>query len=365
MTELDDFERQVRSELLRTVESLNPPQDAAERAIAAARAAAESQHLRQQRVRHWILPLAAAAAAVVLVAGVALVSHSSLDDAPAGPSPQPSHTTAPEPSLSPSPSVTPSPAGAGTGAAVAPGPTSTGPVPATEKVVIPPVGAATGNPALIGHLDSVSVQAGQVSLHGWAADTRTPTTPINVAYSITTGTKTVPGRIRSADVRAAVGRAYPALGNNHGFSATNYVAPGAYTVCAWAADPAGGANRSIGCTTAGVPADIRARGHLDSVRSLGSGQIQVSGWAVDDNTPTTPVGVAIYLGSATAPYESVPVTANQASPAPAAAYPLIGANHGFSATIAARPGTQPVCVWAMNTYIYGGPTLLGCLNVTA
>lgn len=148
MTELHDFERQVRAELLRTVESVNPPQGAAERAIAAARAGAESQHLRQQRVRHWILPLAAAAAAVVLVAGVALVSHSSLDDSPAGPSPspQPSLTSTPEPSVSPSPSVTPTPSVPGTGAAVAPSPTSTRPVPATKKVVIRPVDQ-TGRPA--------------------------------------------------------------------------------------------------------------------------------------------------------------------------------------------------------------------------
>jgi hypothetical protein len=226
-------------------------------------------------------------------------------------------------------------------------------------------GAATGNPALIGHLDSVSVQAGQVSLHGWAADTRTPGQSINVGYSITNGTQTASGRIRSGQLRADVGRAYPALGNNHGFNATNYVSPGASTVCAWAMDPTGGANRSIGCTTALVPADIRARGHLDSVRSLGSGRIQVSGWAVDDNTPTTPSSVGIFLGSATTPYKSVPVTANQPRPDVAAAFPRIGANHGFSATILARPGTQPVCVWANNTYLLGGPTLLGCLNVTA
>jgi hypothetical protein len=363
MTELHDFERHVRAELLRTVESVNPPRGAAERAIAAARAGAESRHLRRQRVRQLILPLAAAAAAVVLVAGVALVSQSNLDDAPAGPSPQPTHTTAPDPSLSPSPSVTASPSGAATGGAVAPSPTSTSPVPA--KVVIPPAGAAAGNPALIGHLDSVSVQAGQVSLHGWAADTRTPGQSINVGYSITNGTNTASGRIRSGQLRTAVGHAYPALGNNHGFSATNYVSPGASTVCAWAMDPAGGANRSIGCTTARVPADTRARGHLDSVRSLGSGQIQVSGWAADIDTPTTPVRLAIYLGSATAPYKTVSVTADQASQAAAAAYPLIGPNHGFSATIPARPGTQPVCAWAIDTYIYGGPTLLGCLNVTA
>lgn len=225
-------------------------------------------------------------------------------------------------------------------------------------------GAATGNAALVGHFDSVSVQAGQVSMHGWAADTRTPLQSINVGYSIATGTKIVVGAIRSHDLRADVGRAYPSLGNYHGFNATNYVAPGTYSVCAWAMDPVGGANQPIGCQTARVPVDIRPRGHLDSVASLGSGRIHVRGWAVDDNTPTTPVGVGIFLGSATGPDKSVPVTANQLRPDVAAAFPRIGANHGFSATILARPGTQAVCAWANNTYIYGAPTLLGCLNVT-
>jgi hypothetical protein len=148
MKALHDFERQVRAGLFRTVESVNPSQGAAERAIAAARSQAESQHLRQRRVRHWIMPLAAAAAAVVLVAGVALVRQSNLDDGPAGPSPspQPSLTTTPEPSLSPSPSVTPNPSVPATGAAVAPSPTSTRPVPATKRVVIRPVDQA-GQPA--------------------------------------------------------------------------------------------------------------------------------------------------------------------------------------------------------------------------
>ena len=58
----------------------------------------------------------------------------------------------------------------------------------------------------------MSVQAGQVSLHGWAADTHTPLQSINVGYSIATGTKTVVGAIRSHDLRADVGRAYPSLG---------------------------------------------------------------------------------------------------------------------------------------------------------
>lgn len=147
MTELHDFERNVRAELLRKVESVNPPQGAAERAINAARAQAESQHVRQLRTRRWILPLAAAAAAAVMVAGVAAVSQSNPGIAPAapGPSPQPSVTLkTPEPSVSASPSVTPSPSGAG--AVVAPSPSSTRAVPATKRVVIRPVDQA-GRPA--------------------------------------------------------------------------------------------------------------------------------------------------------------------------------------------------------------------------
>jgi len=359
MTEPQDFEHQLRQELLRTAESASPRPGAVERAIDAARTQAAPPQVQERPARRWFLPLAAAAAAAVILAGVTLVSQADLGTAPAGPNPQPTATSTPEPS------VTPSPSGAATGAAVPPSPTSTSPVPASKEVATPPVGAAAGNPALIGHLDSVSVQAGQVRLHGWAADTRTPTQSINVEYSIANATKTVLGRFPSHDLLAAVGRAYPGLGNGHGFNVTDYVAPGAYTVCAWAVDPAGAASKAIGCLGAQVPADILARGHLDSVRSLGAGRIQVSGWAVDDNTPTTPVGVSILLGSATTPYKSVPVTANQASPAGAAASPLMGDNHGFSVTILARPGTQQVCAWAMDTYLSGAPTLLGCLNVTA
>ncbi len=225
-------------------------------------------------------------------------------------------------------------------------------------------GAATSNPSLVGHLDAVSVQARQMTLHGWAADTRTPKNPINIRYSITTGTSTLTGRARAHDLRADVGRAFPALGNNHGFNATAYVAAGTHSVCAWAIDPTAGPSKLIGCLTVRVPADIRPRGHLDAVHSLGSGRIQVVGWAVDDNTPTTASGVGIYLGSARTPYKSVPVTANQPRPDVAKAYPAIGPNHGFNVTILARTGTYPVCAWANNTYIYGAPTLIGCINVT-
>ena len=72
--------------------------------------------------------------------------------------------------------------------------------------------AATSNPALIGHFDSVSAQVGQVSPDGWVADTRTPGQSINVEYSIAIETKTQRGCVRWHDLRADVGLAYPAWG---------------------------------------------------------------------------------------------------------------------------------------------------------
>jgi len=225
--------------------------------------------------------------------------------------------------------------------------------------------AVTPNPALTGHLDSVTALPGQVKLSGWAADTATPRVPINVSYSVGSGAGAHTGAARAHDLRTDVGQAFPNLGNYHGFTVTVYVSPGTYPVCAWALDPTGGPSRPIGCQTARVPVDRSARGHLDVVRSIGANHIQVAGWAVDDDTVTTPVSVGIYLGgTAGHAYSAVSATANQSRPDVAAVFPAIGPNHGFSATIAARPGTFPVCVYANDSYIFGAATLLGCLNVT-
>jgi hypothetical protein len=56
--------------------------------------------------------------------------------------------------------------------------------------------AATSNPALIGHFDSVSAQTGQLSPDSWVADTRTPGQSIDVEHSIAIGTKTHRGCVR-------------------------------------------------------------------------------------------------------------------------------------------------------------------------
>jgi hypothetical protein len=61
------------------------------------------------------------------------------------------------------------------------------------------------------------------------------------------------------------------------------------------------------------------------------------------------------------------VGGNASLPRPdiALAYPNLGPNHGFDITVAARPGTYPVCSLAFDTipHHYGGYTL-GCINVT-
>ena len=89
MTELHDFERRVREDLVRTAQLLTPPTGAVERAIDAARAQVEPKHLRERRVQRWMLPLAAAAAVLVIASGVTLVNQASQGTGPAGPSPSP------------------------------------------------------------------------------------------------------------------------------------------------------------------------------------------------------------------------------------------------------------------------------------
>jgi hypothetical protein len=112
MTELHDFERRMREDLVRTAQLLRPPPGAVERAIDAARAQVEPEHVREPRLWHRLLPLAAAAAVLVIAFGLALVVNVSQGSRPAesGPGPLPSVST-------PSTSVSPTPASSATASA--------------------------------------------------------------------------------------------------------------------------------------------------------------------------------------------------------------------------------------------------------
>jgi SpoIID/LytB domain protein len=109
------------------------------------------------------------------------------------------------------------------------------------------------------------------------------------------------------------------------------------------------------------PAGGNPKGALDSVgpdRGY-TGQVTVRGWSVDDDAPTTPTQVHVYVdGRGVAS-----IRADQSRPDVGAAYPGVGDAHGYSTTLTLAPGAHTVCVYAINIGS-GGNTRLGCKPVT-
>ncbi|WP_345801862.1 hypothetical protein AAIB33_01800 [Microbacterium sp. AZCO] len=102
---------------------------------------------------------------------------------------------------------------------------------------------------------------------------------------------------------------------------------------------------------------INPFGNVESVRAE-PGVVHVSGWAADPDT-TSPIEVHVYVGSL-----GTAITAGNARPDVGAAYPAVGANHGFDARVPVPgPGQYPVCLYGINVQ-FGTNTLLGCSTVT-
>jgi hypothetical protein len=104
------------------------------------------------------------------------------------------------------------------------------------------VTAAAFNP--VGRLDPMTVSGGTLAVRGWAFDPDVPTAPITVTVSVD-GQVTV----LTADAsRPDVGRAYPGVGDDHGYEMTATVAAGTHTVCASGTNVGTGtANPTLGC----------------------------------------------------------------------------------------------------------------------
>ncbi len=101
-------------------------------------------------------------------------------------------------------------------------------------------------------------------------------------------------------------------------------------------------------------------GSLDWVQRVPGG-LQVAGWAADDDT-SAPIDVHVYVDNNG--YVIGPAALNR--PDVGAAFPALGPNHGFIATVpAGGPGTHRVCAWAINTLNGAGFNKpVGCQTVT-
>ncbi len=202
-----------------------------------------------------------------------------------------------------------------------------------------------------GNVEMIEARPGEFAVSGWAIDPNT-----NAPLSVHIYVGDVGRAFTANESRPDVGAAYPAAGNNHGFSARVPVnGPGETGVCVYAMNVGPGANVLLGCKTllslTGSPV-----GKVESV-TAGKGTINVAGWALDPDT-TDPIEVHLYLGGVGRSFK-----ADVARTDLPAAYKANGNRHGFTASLPAAIGTHTVCAYGINT----GPGWnieMGCFEVT-
>lgn len=100
-------------------------------------------------------------------------------------------------------------------------------------------------------------------------------------------------------------------------------------------------------------------GNLDYMTGM-TGQVYMNGWALDNDLPTTPLDIHVYIGSGDERKCYAVFNANIYREDVANAYPGVGANHGFEYTISMDlSGYQNVDVFAINI---GGGTNNTCIG---
>jgi N-acetylmuramoyl-L-alanine amidase len=195
--------------------------------------------------------------------------------------------------------------------------------------------ASAWHPNILGSVDGVQRVPGGVRVHGWAIDVNT-TNPIQV-HAYVDGLGYAGG---AGLYRGDVGASYTAYGPLHGFAVDAPAPPGSHRLCVFGINDVPGYNALIGCRD--VYVDPNPNGSLDLVDRVPGG-LRVAGWALDPDT-ASPVPVHVYAGGA---LTAVPTGANR--PDVAAVWQAYGAGHGFDATVAAAPGPQNVCAYAIDT----------------
>jgi hypothetical protein len=101
-------------------------------------------------------------------------------------------------------------------------------------------------------------------------------------------------------------------------------------------------------------------GWLDVAQVYSDGTLNVQGWAMTSDFPTTPLGIRVLIDGKT----SIPNfrIANEYRPDVGAAYPGYGNYHGFNFTVPAPHGTHTVTIQAQNSGVYN--TISGSKSYT-
>ncbi|MFA9565514.1 MAG: hypothetical protein ACERLM_12530, partial [Acidimicrobiales bacterium] len=224
--------------------------------------------------------------------------------------------------------------------------------------------AASGAP--IGHLDSIVTSGSKVTVTAWAIDRDTPTTPVSIRLYLD-------GRYHSGSkadgTRHDVARAYAGTGPNHGLTTTISIDKArSRELCVYAINTTGDSpHTKLGCRVVGngaAPAPSGSGrtapiGSLESVSASGS-KVTVQAWAIDRDTPTTPVTVRLYLDGTYHSGHKADRTRNDV----ARAKPGTGSNHGLLTTISIdRSRSRQLCAYAINTTGNSPHTKLGCRTI--
>lgn len=251
----------------------------------------------------------------------------------------------------------------------------TGPGPHTICAYAINVGRGTSNtqigcrdavvPGPQGSLDGAGLHQGtnQIDVVGWAADPAAPGAREEVHIYVTgpRGTRGVPGTY-TGDSRPDVARVYPWAGGTRGFHATVPSAgPGANQVCVYAINVNPPRNNpQIGCRTVTVPADPPF-GNVDAVTVSGR-TATVTGWALDQSSPGTSIGVHIYVTNGVS-LRAWPFLADDARTDVNTVFGVSG-RHGFSRSVTLFPGANQVCSYAIGVNP-GNNAVISCRGVTA
>jgi uncharacterized protein YkwD len=103
-------------------------------------------------------------------------------------------------------------------------------------------------------------------------------------------------------------------------------------------------------------------GNLDStgVSATADGQtLTVVGWAWDEDVPTTPIDVHVYIDG-----NGIATKADLPRPDVAASFPKAGPDHGYQVRVNVAAGSHQICAYGINYPGTGGDnSLLGCTTV--
>ncbi|MCC2334762.1 trypsin-like serine protease [Cellulomonas wangsupingiae] len=196
----------------------------------------------------------------------------------------------------------------------------------------------------VGHVDAVVPDRGQVTIRGWAWDPDT-SAPINVHIYIDGVGAAVRADLDRPDIGASQGTA-PA----RGFTYTRTLADGDHTACVYGINVGTGSNPVLGC----YDFSINTKAPIGVIEAVvhETGQVSISGWAWDPDTPA-PTDVHIYIDGV-----GVAVRADRDRPDVAASHGTTP-TRGYSHTRALAPGEHTACVYAINIGP-GDNTVLGC-----